>query len=270
MENGVAHLPDQNAHFGPRKYMSKGRRACDLCRSRKSACQIEVAPPCRMCKAHGQKCEFTNRVVRKKRQVPAPAAESAWHQEAQRQETPRQQQSGAELSWPQSLEFLSMPESASNAMPDNAFGTADLDHTSNDQLTPGFLPENTDQLMIDDLMLSIYDARSLSDNYRGTESGPNSLDHSLLTSQVCGLTGDQDPYVLRHYQYDENSEFVFSKLTVRKVEDGQVPIQFLLSKPELSADSRSQTVLRNGPETIDTPALSEIVPPEVAERLIEL
>ncbi|CRG88315.1 putative transcriptional regulatory protein C105,03c [Talaromyces islandicus] len=269
----------QNAHTGPRKYMSKGRRACDLCRSRKSACQIEVAPPCRMCRAHGQQCEFTNRVVRKKRPAPRPVAEKndnntpGWHSEVQPAHSDTEQ-----LSWPQGLDFLSIPEnnltsvSPSN-MEGHVFGGPGLSHMSNEQLTPGFLsdPENADQFMIDDLMLSIYEGRTLPpDVYQGAGNGLHSLDHSPLTSQVCGLTGDQDPYVLRHYQFDEKSEFVFSKLAIRRVEDGPVPVQFLLSKPELSADSRSQTDLRNGPETKETPSLSEIVPPEVAERLIDL
>ncbi|OKL57325.1 hypothetical protein UA08_07469 [Talaromyces atroroseus] len=277
MEDHVARRTDQQAHTGPRKYMSKGRRACDLCRSRKSACQIEVAPPCRMCRAHGQQCEFTNRVVRKKRPAPHSVAEEGgnapvWHPEVRPAQSDTEQ-----LSWPQGLNFLSMPENnLASASPSNmqghVFGGPGLSHTSNEQLTPGFLsgPENADQFMIDDFMLSIYEGRTLPDVYQGTGSGLNSLDYSPLTSQVCGLTGDQDPYVLRHYQYDEKSEFVFSKLAIRKVQDGPVPVQFLLSKPELSADSRSQTVLRHGPQTNETPSLSEIVPPEVAERLIEL
>jgi hypothetical protein len=242
---------------GPRRYMSKGRRACDLCRSRKSACQIEVAPPCRMCRAHGQECQFTDRVVRRKRPPQRPEAGSAWRQEQ---------------SW-QGLDFLAMPEgslsghlSAPN-VPGHAFGAPAL-NPSNEPLTPGFLSDNADQFMIDDLMLSIYEGGT--DVYQGTGNQANSLDHSPLTSQVCGLTGDQDPYVLRHYQFDEKAELAFSKLTIRKVEDGPVPVQFLLSKPELSADSRSQTVLQNGPDTEQAPPLGEIVPPEVAERLIEL
>lgn len=278
MENRVT---DQNAPTGPRKYMSKGRRACDLCRSRKSACQIEVAPPCRMCRAHGQKCEFTNRVVRRKRQQPSPRPEA--HAEAHPEsgnapvwQSHHQEESSArhpdtEMSWPQGLEFLSMPEgSLASASDHHMFGATD------GQLTSSFLaggPENTDQFTIDDLMLSIYEGKTtLSDVYQEAEtrSDPSSLDHASLTPQVCGLTGDMDPYVLRYYQFDEKSEFAFSKLTIRKVEDGQVPVQFLLSKPELNADSRSKTNLRNVSQGGEMPELAVIVPPEVAERLIEL
>ena len=261
-----------NSHAGPRKYMSKGRRACDFCRSRKSACQIEVAPPCRMCRAHGQRCEFTDRVVRKKRRVAQP--EDGEHTTAWQQARP----SDSDLLWPQSLDFLSMsmPESGFPQVPSVEEGRmlgVGLNQESNDHLHGAFVsgPENAEQFTLDDLMLGIYGGRTPSDIYQGTGDGHNSLDHAALTSQLCGLTGDMDPYVLRHYQFNDKSEFVFSKLAIRRVEEGPVPVQFLLSNPELSADSRSQTDLRHGSQPSETPSRSDdIVPQEVGERLIEL
>ncbi|EED16581.1 conserved hypothetical protein [Talaromyces stipitatus ATCC 10500] len=260
--------------IGPRKYMSKGRRACDFCRSRKSACQIEVAPPCRMCRAHGQRCEFTDRVVRKRRRVVQPGEGdrvAAW------QQAPRS--SDTDLLWPQSLDFLSMsmpestfPQVSSNSDDRGMLGVG-LNQESSNQLHAAFLSgtENADQFTLDDLMLGIYEGRTPSDVYQGTGDGHNSLDHALLTPQICGLTGDMDPYVLRHYRFNDKSEFAFSKLAIRRVEEGPVPVQFLLSKPELSADSRSQTDLRNESRSSETPSRSdEIVPQEVGERLIEL
>jgi hypothetical protein len=41
-----------------RKYMSKRQHACDLCRSRKSACRIDNALPCRLCASRGRTCTF--------------------------------------------------------------------------------------------------------------------------------------------------------------------------------------------------------------------
>lgn len=265
---------DNSNNIGPRKYMSKGRRACDFCRSRKSACQIEVAPPCRMCRAHGQECEFTDRIVRKRRRVVQPgegARVAAWQQAPRPTDT--------DLLWPQSLDFLSMsmPESGfphvSSSINDSGGLGGGMNQESNDQLQAAFLsgPENAEQFTLDDLMLSIYDGKTPSDLYPGTGDGHNSLDYATLTPQVLGLTGDMDPYVLRHYQFNDKSEFAFSKLAIRRVEEGPVPVQFLLSKPELSADSRSQTDLRNESRLSETPSRSdEIVPQEVGERLIEL
>jgi hypothetical protein len=183
-----------------------------------------------------------------------------------------------DLLWPQNLDFLpmSIPESSFPQVPsakDRSMLGVGLDQESSDQLHGAFVsgPENADQFTIDDLMLGIYGGKTPSDIYQGTGDGHNSLDYAALTSQVCGLTGDMDPYVLRHYQFNDKSEFVFSKQAIRRVEEGPVPVQFLLSKPELSADSRSQTDLRNGSQASETPSRSdEIVPQEVGERLIEL
>jgi hypothetical protein len=41
-----------------RKYMSKRQHTCDLCRSRKSACRIYNALPCRLCASRGRTCTF--------------------------------------------------------------------------------------------------------------------------------------------------------------------------------------------------------------------
>lgn len=262
-----------NSHAGPRKYMSKGRRACDFCRSRKSACQIEVAPPCRMCRAHGQRCEFTDRVVRKKRRIAQP--EESEHV-AEWQQGPRL--SDTDLLWPQSLNFLSMstPESGFPQVSLAEDGTMlgmGLNQESNNQLHSDFVsgPEDAGQFTLDDLMLGIYQGKSPSDTYQGIEDVHNSLDHAALASQICGLTGDMDPYVLRHYQFNDKSEFVFSKLAIRRVEEGPVPVQFLLSKPEINGDSRFQTDLRSGSQPSETPSQSDpIVPQEVGERLIDL
>lgn len=263
----------ENSHDRPRKYMSKGRRACDFCRSRKSACQIEVAPPCRMCRAHGQRCEFTDRVVRKKRRVAQPEESdhvATWQQGPRPNDT--------DLLWPQSLDFLSMslPEGGFPQVPsaeDRSMLGIGLNQESNDQLRGGFVsgPETAEQFTLDDLMLGIYGGKTPSDINQETGDGHSSLDHATLTSQICGLTGDMDPYVLRHYQFNDKNEVVFSKLAIRKVEEGSFPVQFLLSKSELSADSRTQTDLRNGSHASETPSRSdELVPQEVGERLIEL
>lgn len=263
----------ENSHDGPRKYMSKGRRACDFCRSRKSACQIEVAPPCRMCRAHGQRCEFTDRVVRKKRRVAQPEEGedvATWQQGPRPNDT--------DMLWPQSLDFLSMsmPEGSFPQVPsaeDHSMLGIDLNQEPNDQVHGGFVsgPETADQFTLDDLMLGMYGGKTPSDVYQEAGDGHSSLDHAALTSQLCGLTGDMDPYVLRHYQFNNKNEFVFSKLAIRRVEEGPLPVQFLLSKPELSADSRTQTDLRNGSQASEAPSRSdELVPQEVGERLIEL
>lgn len=43
-----------------RQFPAKAKRACDHCRSRKSACHIETAPPCRLCAIGGRQCTFND------------------------------------------------------------------------------------------------------------------------------------------------------------------------------------------------------------------
>ncbi|KAB8272972.1 hypothetical protein BDV30DRAFT_226962 [Aspergillus minisclerotigenes] len=128
-----------------------------------------------------------------------------------------------------------------------------------------------DHGIMDELMLSIYEGQGLSPIQPNPALGPPSLDnHPSLSSQLCGLTGDMDPYVLRHYRFDARAEFPFSKLAIRSVQDTEMPVQFLLSKPELSNNSKAAT----SPEALFAeealPELSQIVAPEIGERLIKL
>ncbi|KAF3395865.1 hypothetical protein F1880_006618 [Penicillium rolfsii] len=220
---------------GRRRYMSKAQRACDGCRARKSACQINDAPPCRLCLAHGQPCEFTSRVRRRR--------------------SPRTEPGQA--STPPQPHFASPPHSESQSHPytnpyplaevqftDAAFATqrslADLtaDHIM-DFTFPGVIeevpnhePPQSNHENFDELILDWYSSSRPQELAQGSRDIPRSLDNLHdLTAQLCGLTGDMDPYVLQHYQYNAKSEFAFSKLTVRQVQKFELPVQFLLSRP---------------------------------------
>ncbi|BAE55935.1 unnamed protein product [Aspergillus oryzae RIB40] len=128
-----------------------------------------------------------------------------------------------------------------------------------------------DHGIMDELMLSIYEGQGLSPIQPNPALGPPSLDnHPSLSSQLCGLTGDMDPYVLRHYRFDARAEFPFSKLAIRSVQDAEMPVQFLLSKPELSNESKAASSLEALFAEEALPELSQIVAPEIGERLIKL
>jgi hypothetical protein len=60
---------------GPRAYKSRRERPCDFCRSRKVACQINVAPPCTFCYTQGYNCTFEASPPKRKRTVPN---DNAW------------------------------------------------------------------------------------------------------------------------------------------------------------------------------------------------
>ncbi|KAB8212544.1 hypothetical protein BDV34DRAFT_208264 [Aspergillus parasiticus] len=128
-----------------------------------------------------------------------------------------------------------------------------------------------DHGIMDALMLSMYEGQGLSPIQPNPALGPPSLDnHPSLSSQLCGLTGDMDPYVLRHYRFDARAEFPFSKLAIRSVQDTEMPVQFLLSNPELSNESKAATSLAAPFAEEALPELSQIVAPEIGERLIQL
>ncbi|OGM42824.1 fungal specific transcription factor domain protein [Aspergillus bombycis] len=128
-----------------------------------------------------------------------------------------------------------------------------------------------DHGIMDELMLSIYEGQGLSHIEPNPALCPPSLDnHPSLTSQLCGLTGDMDPYVLQHYRFDAKAEFPFSKLAIRSVQDAEMPVQFLLSKPELSHESKAITSLEAPFAREALPELPQIVAPDIGERLIQL
>jgi hypothetical protein len=163
---------------------------------------------------------------------------------------------------PQDLSVTQMtgdsPNGASPSIDDTMF-CFDLHRGYEDPQPP--VPEGgRDHAIMEELMLSIYEGQGLPHPESHPVPGQVSLDnHASMNLQLCGLTGDMDPYVLRHYRFDAKSEFAFSKLAIRTVQDTGVPVQFLLSKPDL----------RNAP-TEGSLKLSHMVGPDIGERLIQL
>lgn len=68
---------------------------------------------------------------------------------------------------------------------------------------------------------------------------------STRSARLIGETGESNPYLLRHYTYDENDECTISKLTYRRItsaanqesesgEKGQPPVVFMLADDSLA------------------------------------
>ncbi|KAL4948844.1 fungal-specific transcription factor domain-containing protein [Aspergillus filifer] len=231
---------------GARQYMSKRQRACDGCRTRKSACQIDLAPPCRLCRAHGQPCEFTSRVRRKQSALRSPS-------------------SGV---FPPEINANKrgngMDAARGGYVDPSSFAGLSAAYPSD----PAFVPESdqVDNSIFDDFML----ASPNIDQPLGIPYDTHPKIHSLdnldgVTAELCGLTGDMDPFVLQHYNYNADSEFAFSKLTVRQVQKSALPAQFLLSRQEPTSEAAEEPASVSAEE-----ALRAIVPPEVGGRLISL
>ncbi|KAE8422961.1 fungal-specific transcription factor domain-containing protein [Aspergillus pseudocaelatus] len=276
MDNGTPPRRYPYSGTGPRRYMSKAQRACDFCRSRKSACQIDTAPPCRLCRVHGQHCEFTDRIVRKKRRplqaTPGPSPSAFNDGNASNDGRTNESSEFASSVQPMDSIAMHMTEGAMHGdAPRVVEQLYDLSVVQGLEDSHASVLGSGDHGIMDELMLSIYEGQGLSLIEPNPAPGPPSLDnHPSLSSQLCGLTGDMDPYVLRHYRFDARAEFPFSKLAIRSVQNTEIPVQFLLSKPELSNESKAPSSLET-PFAKDTlPELSQIVAPEIGERLIQL
>src|ERR1700710_1457228 len=68
---------------------------------------------------------------------------------------------------------------------------------------------------------------------------------STRCARFIGETGESNPYLLRHYRYDENDECTISKLTYRRIksaisqnampdEKGEPPVVFMLADDSLA------------------------------------
>ena len=286
------HAASSVGTIGSRRYMSKSQRACDFCRSRKSACQIETAPPCRLCIAHSKNCAFTAYRAKRKaasvqRQpkvatntgpeaVECPPPQTA--NSTTTQVSPMYQDIGidresARLGSQQWSEFLFTGDEEFIGY-ETGFGSA-AGAGAGDQSQESLLPLSSDTIFdqsVDEFAPRFFDAWFKSSPQ--TQTPERSLDQLPdTTAQLCGLTGDMDPYVLRRYRFNENAEFGFSKLSIRSVQDAAIPAQFLLSPKDLSHESRGEAALDN--EDVlsaedERDKLSSLIPYETGQRLVQL
>ena len=88
----------------------------------------------------------------------------------------------------------------------------------------------------------------------------------VQTGRYCGLTGDMDPYLLRLYRFNEHSVFPFKKLTVRSIDAGRLPVQFL----QTIKDESEITSPVPDTDDVSRSELESIVPHVVGVRLISL
>jgi len=286
---------------GPRKYMSKRQSACDFCRSRKSACQIETIPPCRGCIAHSKQCTFTGYKVQRRKvtalqnnqltaehsiQDGTTGGENREDVNASSLSPPSEggagelfQSDGNEDAFLSSFQDLDQGwEAMISSGMNSGIGLIPMDSSidismSHDGTTVNEdIDHRTHSQHLDEVQSSISQYGNTSYGKIGSEG--RSLDClSDISPQLCGLTGDMDPYLLRRYQFDENSEFAFSKLTIRATQDTVLPVQFLLSPNHLSSESRAETSLEKdsrSDQDANRAELDQLISPSVGNRLIQL
>lgn len=239
-----------------RRYMSKSQRACDFCRERKSACRIEGGAPCQLCSYYQRECTFnTGSSGRKRRALndvdtgvtlaplmrPSSATAPAATQPPETNNSELAVQLNVVETLPNSNDHSMLQESQSEPQA--------IAPPSGDLFDPFGDWFASPNLLMD-----------------GNEDFDVSSQLPLQDGRYCGLTGDMDPYLLRLYRFNEHSVFPFKKLTVRSIDAGRLPVQFLQSIKDESE------ITSPVPDTDDASRseLESIVPRVVGVRLILL
>lgn len=88
-------------------------------------------------------------------------------------------------------------------------------------------------------------------------------------AQVVGLSGERDPYLLRHFICDGNNECIFQKHRLRRVgENDKIPVHFLIQPNELAAKAQPSGdlgMLDNSRREVKT-----MIHNDIGKRLIRL
>lgn len=233
-----------------RAYKSRNKRPCDFCRYKKAACHLDSNPPCELCIRYGKECTFNESPAKRRR--------------------PNEERRQSDVLLPPSSTF-------------------DISHEllSWEQQMPPFMPPplhsdfSFEPSIYEPLMFEQFDpiqaglAAPLNDTPQSIpmdcfSPGEPSLDaQTHSNAQVVGLSGEQDPYLLRHYRFDGNNEFISRQIRVRRVgENKNVPVHFMIQHNKLA--SKAQPA--EGPSNADTwrRELKEMVNDEHGKRLIQL
>jgi hypothetical protein len=250
-----------------RRYMSKSQRACDFCRERKSACRIEGGAPCQLCSYYQRECTFNSGPSARKRRVTNDAENGATLAPPMR---PSSARIVLDLSAGNPIETLSphTPDTQSFEPADQLFDSATI-------------PSSNDRILAD---VSQGQIQAIAppfdecfDPFRDWFTSPNLLTNdnegpevptqlAIQDGRYCGLTGDMDPYLLRLYRFNEHSVFPFKKLTVRSIDAGHLPVQFL----QIIKDESELTSPVPDTDEVSRSELDAIVPQVVGVRLIFL
>ncbi|KAG9258126.1 fungal-specific transcription factor [Emericellopsis atlantica] len=248
-----------------RKYMSKRQRPCDPCRSRKTACRIDHAPPCRACALSRTECTFLQDAPPRKR--PTKGQDSA----------------GSDLS------------TAGEAQCPEGMGLG-MDVFSNrlheqDETVQQMLYHDSDGLMSGlhmDLDVSGYSfLPAMSPFGSHQEAHVTTAHHAPFTTggspliqtidqmedgcpQVIGLSSDMDPFLLHRYRADDSGFFHFKQLSIQSVQSHPYPVQFLTSKRSLVAKTREDAGDTDIPDAQLRAELEGVVSAPTGRRLLSL
>lgn len=247
--------PSQEAQDRARAYKSRNKRPCDFCRYKKAACHLDSAPPCELCIRYGKDCTFVESPAKRRR----PNEDQS--QQSQNFEQQPQQRNGMDMH----NELLSWEPPVPPFMPPMLSDfTFDPMAYQNSLVLDQYDPSNSG------LPLPVSTSPQSATLQWDSTAGEPSLDgQASSNSQIVGLSGESDPYLLRNYQFDANNEATFQQLRMRRMGDNDgIPMFFMIQQNRLASKaqpSESSENLRQWRREVD-----EMIPEEVGKRLIVL
>ncbi|KAK0392269.1 hypothetical protein NLU13_1765 [Sarocladium strictum] len=260
-----------------RKYMSKRQRPCDHCRSRKTACRIDHAPPCRACALSGKECTFLQEAPPRKR----PEGQDSI---ASDMTTARGTQSPEDAGLDSETAYVDL---FSNQLHGHEDGVQQMLYHGSDGLGAGlnmdmdvsgypFMP-NMSPFGSQEAHMSVPNPEP--EPGPGPGPGPVATGDSPLQTidqmedgspQVIGLSSDMDPFLLHRYNADESGFFHFKQLSIQSVQSQPYPVQFLTSKPALVAKTREDAADGALPDAQLRMELEAVVSASTGRRLLSL
>lgn len=237
--------------------MSKRQRPCDFCRSRKTACRIDQAPPCRLCISHNRQCTFVEAAAPRKRLLAADDGPGAIDGA-----------SSPHVGSQMAASATAMPSASQlpTQSPDKEFVQLDYAGDFNFSTTQSEFEAMFRSPRAPSTPSTVWMRRAPppSGSIEEVESPPGA------NPQLLGLSGDMDPLLLRHYRFDDRGMFGFKELAIHSVQDQPVPCQFLVSQQSIFSRRRQEAGFDQSQENLNRQELENIIPLRVGERLIKL
>lgn len=290
----AAPQPPPNVRYEPRRYMSKSQRACDLCRSRKSACRVDnVGSRCRLCASLGRQCTFDSgplqRSVRNSKRTDHQHQTGAGDVESAGSDgtTDANLSNSMDVDGGINASSLLAAPNSSNAHFD--FGSLEDWTLSTDHLFAEPLLFSQEMLMPTGLDTQGRPANVVLESYPDFEISPalslreSSSERELIFPeslsldsipehvdlQVMGPTGDQDPHLIKYHRFNSQNIFTYNRISYRTVVDRESSVQFELTRADHSVTKTGEG--SNATTLLDEKTkLERLIPPDAGVRLIQL
>ncbi|KAK1624728.1 fungal-specific transcription factor domain-containing protein [Colletotrichum phormii] len=240
-----------------RRYMSKRQRPCDFCRSRKTACRIEQAPPCRLCVSHNRRCTFVEAAVPRKRLLTSDDGPNTGDGSSS-------SHVGSRI--PASATTMPSPSQIFTQFPDKELDQ--LNYTGDFNFTT--IQSEFEAMFRSPQAPSTPSAVWMRSTSRQSSSKEEAEYPPGANPQLLGLSGDMDPLLLRHYRFDDRGMFGFKELAIHSVQDQPVPCQFLVSQQSIFSRRRQEAGSNHPEDIVNGQELEDIIPVAVGQRLIKL